>query len=209
MFVELIEQLRCPRDHAESALVVATSHTTDRYIARGVLGCPACGTEYRIEDGVARFGAAARPTPPQRPAAGVAMRLAAFLDLTDARGFAVLSGGWCSQLDEIQKLAETPLVLVNPPVGVGGQPAGVLLCGDAAPVAAGSMRAVALDGELPPELRASLLRAVRSGGRVVGPTLLAVPEDVSELDRDDELWVGEKVSPLSQLRRGPPRTASR
>lgn len=196
MFVGLIEQLRCPRDHAHTALVAATSHAEHRFITDGVLGCPACGAEFRIEAGVAHFAMPGRPTLPQRPSADVAMRLAAFLDLTDSRGFALLSGAWCSQLDEIQKLSETPIVLVNPPPGVGGQPAGVMLCADAVPLAAGSMRAAALDGELSPSLLESVVRAVRAGGRVVGPTALPVPDGVRELDRDASMWVGEKEGTL-------------
>lgn len=192
MFVELIEQLRCPREHAASALVVATSRTDDRYIMAGVLGCPVCGAEFRIDAGMANFADPPRPTPPQRPSAELAVRLAAFLGLTDAHGFAVLSGAWGSQLDEIQKLSETPLVLINPPPGTGGDPAGVLLCADVAPIAEGSMRAAALDGEQRRALSDSVVRAVRTGGRVVGPASLPVPEGVRELDRDDELWVGER-----------------
>lgn len=198
MLVELIEHLRCPRDHDETTLVAATSRSADRFIAEGVLGCPACGAEFRIENGMAQFATPTRPTPPQRPSAEVAMRLAAFLDLTDSRGFALLSGGWCSQLDAIQKLSDTPIVLVNPPLGAGagGQPAGVILCAEAIPLAAGSMRAAALDGELPPPLLESVLRAVRTGGRVVGPVALPVPDGVRELDRDASLWVGEKQGTL-------------
>lgn len=192
MFVELIEQLRCPREHQETALVVATSHTVERFISVGVLGCPSCGAEFRIDAGVAHFATPARPTQRQPLSADVAMRLAAFLDLTDSHGFALFSGGWCSQLDGIQKLTDTPIVLVNPAPGVGGQPAGVLLCGDAVPIAPGSMRAATVDGELSQSLRASVVRAVRAGGRVVGPAPLPVPDGVRELDRDGELWVGER-----------------
>jgi len=157
----------------------------------GVLGCPTCGAEYQITDGVAHFAVAA-PAPPAKPDGDTALRLAALLDLTDARGFAVLTGAWCAQLDGIQRISDTPIALLNPPGDVGGIPAGVVECGDQAPFAPGSFRAAALDAALSPSLRDSIVLAVRPGGRVLGPASLAVATAVTELARDDQLWVGEK-----------------
>jgi len=192
VFVELIELLRCPREHAESQLVVAATRTDDRHIVDGVLGCPTCAGEFRIMGGVARFDAR-QPTPDAQPDADAAMRVAALLDLTDARGFALLTGAWCAQLDGIQRISDTPIALLNPPGAVGGIPAGVIECGDVAPFAPGSLRAAALDAELTSVLRDSIVRAVRTSGRVLGPSSMAVPTDINELTRDDQMWVGEKA----------------
>lgn len=202
MFVELIELLRCPRPHAESQLVVAAERTDDRHIVDGVLGCPVCSAEFRITSGVARFDAPSL-VPTAQPDAETALRLAALLDLTDARGFALLTGVWCAQLDGIQRISDTPIALLNPAGGVGGIPAGVIECGDVAPFAAGSLRAAALHSGLTAPLRDSIVRAVRPGGRVLGPSSMAVPADVGELTRDDQQWVGEKTrgTPFVQLTR--------
>lgn len=192
MFVGLIESLRCPRPHADSPLVVAAGRTEDRHVVDGILGCPVCGAEFPVTGGIARFEFPARPTLPAKPDAELGVRLAAFLDLTDARGFGLLCGTWAAQLDPVQRVTDTPIALVNPPVAFGGTPAGVLLCGDVVPLAASSARAAAVDGAASAAQIASAVRAVRAGGRVVGPVSLVVPDGVKELTRDDTLWVGEK-----------------
>src|SRR5262245_13560594 len=98
MFVELIESLRCPR-HLESGadaphLVASATRSEARHIIDGVLGCPECGAEFPIVNGVVRFERAVRPTDDEQPSEDSAMRLAALLDLTDARWFALLCGRW-------------------------------------------------------------------------------------------------------------------
>lgn len=214
MYVELIEVLRCPGPHAEARLVVSASVTDARHIMDGVLGCPVCGAEFVIAGGIARVGTPRRTTQSQPPSAEIAMRLAAFLELTDARGFGVLCGRWGAQLDGVRRLAETPIVLVNPPSDFAGDPAGVFLCGDAVPFAAGSLRAAALDADMPESLIASVVRAVRLGGRVLGPVACPLPAAVTELVRDDRLWVGEKEGALDAaprlvgLTRGVPQVDS-
>jgi len=200
MFVELVELLRCPADHAESQLVAAAARTDDRHIVDGVLGCPVCGAEYPIAAGVARIGEpppapapAPVPAPVPAPGDGLALRIAAFLDLTDARGFALLVGAWCGHVDAIQRITETPLVALNPPGPVTGLPAGVVLS-SVAPFAAGALRAAALDADAPPALHAGVVRAVRAGGRIMAPVDAPVPAGVRELDRDAAHWVGERVA---------------
>jgi len=191
MFVELLEALRCPRPHDESALVVAAGRMVDRHILDGTLGCPVCGAEFQIENGITRFAIPARPTPAQAPDTALGLRIAAFLELTDARGFAILCGAWGAQLDPIQRVADTPLVLMNPPLRYGGEPAAVLLC-DALPLAASSARAAALDGDMSASQIASVVQAVRSGGRLIGPASTPLPAGIKEVARDETLWVGEK-----------------
>ena len=192
MFVDLIESLRCPRPHDPSQLVVAAGRVVDRHILDGTLGCPTCAAEFRIAGGITQFEIPARPTPAAAPDAALGLRIAAFLELTDARGFAILCGTWGAQLDPIQRVADTPLLLINPPMSYGGEPAGVILCGDVAPLAQSSARAAALGADMPEGLLASVVRAVRTGGRLVGPVSLGLPDGVTEVARDETLWVGEK-----------------
>ena len=202
MFVELIELMRCPRGHAESNLIAAAERTSDRHIVDGTLGCPVCNAEFRIAGGVARFDAPP-PTSAALPDAELALKLAALLDLADPKGFAILTGAYGAQLDAVQRLVETAIVLQNPPKNVSGIPAGVIECTDTAPFAPSSLRAGAIDESASDALRASVVRTVQSGGRIIGPLSMPVPADVNELDRDERIWVGERLGnrPLVSLRR--------
>lgn len=189
-----MEALRCPRPHQETVLVASASRTVARHVVDGVLGCPVCGAEFEVSSGVVHIDAPVHPTPAEKPSAEIAMRLAAFLELTDARGFALLCGRWGAHADEILRLSETPLVLVNPPRGDAADVAGVLLVRDAMPFAAGAARAAAVDTNASTALVRSVVRAVRPGGRVIGPTAVALPEGVTELVRDEQVWVAEKTA---------------
>jgi uncharacterized protein YbaR (Trm112 family) len=204
VFVEIIEALRCPRPHDESQLVVAAGRVVERHILDGTLGCPACGAEFRISAGITTFEIPARPTPPVAPDVEQGVRIAAFLELTDAKGFAILSGTWGAQTDPVQRVADTPLLLVNPPVNFAGEPAGVLLFGEKLPLAPLSARAAALDGAMSASQIASLVAAVRQGGRLIGPASMPVPAGVNEVARDETLWVGEKPGAVRfvELKRG-------
>lgn len=197
MFVELIEALRCPRPHEEAQLVASATRTESRHIVDGVLGCPVCGAEFTIEQGVARFGEPARQATYEAPDAEAAMSLAAFLGLTDTRGFTLLGGRWATQAGGIRRLADAHLVLVNPPPDVPSDiAAGVILTRDAMPFAPGAAGAAALDDSGSPDLIRATIRAVRAGGRVLGPASLALPAEVTELVRDERMWVAEtKAAP--------------
>lgn len=194
MFVELIEILRCPRDHDETALIVSTTRTVDRHILDGVLGCPVCHAEFPIVNGVARF-AETNPSPAaESPSDEAAMRLAAFLELVDARGFAILFGRWGAHADRLRRIAETSVVLVNPGATVVGDVAGTIITGERLPLAAGSARAAALDDSTGDAQADSAVRTVRQGGRVLGPVTRNVPNGLRELARDERLWVAEKTA---------------
>jgi uncharacterized protein YbaR (Trm112 family) len=192
VFVELLEALRCPRSHDESHLVVAAGRMVDRHILDGVLGCPTCGAEFRVTDGITQFDMPPRPTPAAEADTALGLRLAAFLELTDDKGFALLCGAWGAQLDPVQRVTGTPLVLINPPLRYGGEPAAVLVCGESIPLASSSARAAALDGDMSPPQIASVVNAVRHGGRIIGPAHMPLPAGVTEVARDATLWVGEK-----------------
>src|SRR5688572_15451966 len=94
MHVELTDLFRCPVPHRESWLVAAAHRTESRVILDGVLGCPECGAEYVIRDGVARFD--------ERPSQGegsvgdidpeLPYRIAALLNATDGSATLALIG---------------------------------------------------------------------------------------------------------------------
>src|SRR6476469_8084211 len=100
MFIELVDALRCPNAHEETWLVAAALRMEARHIVEGTLGCPVCGAEYPIHDGVVDFrrsGASTSTTSADMHATtDDAMRLAALLDLSTPNGFAVLLGAWGS-----------------------------------------------------------------------------------------------------------------
>jgi uncharacterized protein YbaR (Trm112 family) len=211
MFIELVDALRCPVAHEESWLVASATRMEARHIVEGMLGCPVCHGEYPVTRGVVDFRRA--PTTPrtsgggQRRDGAEAMRLAAFLGLADAIGFAVLLDEWGAHAPALRELVETPLILVDPPSGVEGEPGiSVLLSDGPIPLATGAARGTAISGRAP-HRATEAVRVTRSGGRLVAPVSVALPGAVRELARDDSLWVGEREpdpSPLVTLhvRRG-------
>lgn len=193
MFVEIVESLRCPREHEPSQLVASATRTENRRIIEGVLGCPVCGAEFPIHDGVLILDPTAR-VPAGAASVQDAMRIAAFLELTDARGFVVLCGAWGAHVGPLRELCETPVVLVDPPQGAGDIASAVILTSDRVPLAPGSARAAALDSGLPASLTHSVVQSVGAGGRVIGDAPLPVPEGIREIARDERTWVGEKTA---------------
>jgi uncharacterized protein YbaR (Trm112 family) len=206
MFIELVDALRCPVPHEESWLVASASRMEARHIVDGLLGCPVCHAQYPVRDGVADFrrdgsGLSVAPSRPGSPRddPATAMRLAAFLGLSDALGFAVLLDEWGAQAFALRELVETPLLLVDPPAGTIGEPGiSVVLSDGVPPLAAGASRATAV-GASGAERIAAAVRLTRVGGRLVAPTALALPAGVRELARDEALWVGEKEPERSPL----------
>jgi len=204
MFIELVDALRCPVPHEESWLVAAAVRMEARHIVEGTLGCPVCSAEYPIRDGVVDFRRDGGPVATTHVAsdAELAMRLAALLNLADAQGFAVLLGEWGAQAHELASIVETPLVVVDPPADVVGAPGVSVVRSDGdVPLASGAARAMAIDDGGDSRV-ASAVRATRAKGRVVAPVSVSVPAEVTELARDDRMWVGERgaaVSPLVSL----------
>ncbi|MDB4913243.1 MAG: hypothetical protein JWM95_887 [Gemmatimonadetes bacterium] len=201
MFIELVDTLRCPVAHEESWLVAAADRMDARHIMAGKLGCPVCAAEYPIMNGVVDFRRDAA-TPSARlapPDTEVALRLAALLDLSDSHGFAVLLGAWGNHAITLSDIVDVPLLVIDPPQEIAGSPGvSVIRCDGALPLAMGAARATAIDTASEARV-ASAVRATRAGGRVVAPANTPVPADVSELARDDELWVGEKSAAPSPL----------
>lgn len=207
MFIELVEVLRCIREHDESWLVAAIDVQRERSIRKGTLGCPVCGAEYPISDGVAEFSAmAARAEEPPasgETAAETAMRAGGFLGLADATGVVVLGGSWCIGATALSEGTNVRVIAANAPRGVD-ESASVALVGiaDIIPVGAGSCAGIALDGSFNAAAISSAQRAVRAGGRMVGPKAIRPPEGWTVLAEDGSWWVGQKPPEVTTLRRG-------
>ena len=202
MFIELIDAIRCPADHPASVLVAAFEKIVDRDVVEGMLGCPVCRSEFQIRDGELRLVTTAMPAPATRALNPDedAMRLAASLDLRHETGFAILRGAWCALAERIAEIAPTHLVLLDPPLNTPRGPGrSIIHAGGTVPFAPASAVAATIDDD---ERAYALAIAVRTGGRLVGPSNLKVPATVRELVRDDRWWVGEKENASAPIALG-------
>jgi hypothetical protein len=208
VFVPLVDLLRCTRPHTDTWLVASIDRAHGRYIVDGTLGCPTCLAEYPIRSGIAFFSAPRPRAAHMRPDEASAVRVAAALDLTDARMTAVLHGSWGVHAQFILGVSPSQLLLLNPPdeVVVGDGLSGVV--SDVAPLAPGSVSAAAIDTPITPTLLDSLRRSLRPGGRLLGPAVLAIPDGFTELARDADVWVARldaamtESAPVPLTRRG-------
>ena len=126
MFIELTDHLRCPAPHEEAFLVLVPYEMDGRMVGRGVLGCPICQREFRINRGVAVFelngrtGDAAPALTDSIPADAIV----AFLGLEGPGGYLGLFGGASGLAASLETaLPGVHLVALNPPDGVDRVPA--------------------------------------------------------------------------------------
>jgi hypothetical protein len=77
----------------------------------------------------------------------------------------------------------------------------LLLVGSEIPVAPGSVLGVALDSAFPAGIVASAVKAVRPGGRIVGPVAIPAPSGLAVLARDENYWVAQKAPEVIKLSR--------
>jgi len=209
VFIELVDLLRCPAAHEETWLVASTGRMVDRHIVEGSLGCPICRAVYPVHGGVTDFSGGEPPAEPapeaaaggDAPSEDDALRLAALLGLAEPNQRAMLIGDWGRLAEPLLAIVPTELLLVDPPAGVGaGEGRSPIRCGARpVPLAAEGLRAAALDGATARDAARAraAVRAVRAGGRVVGPADAPLPAEVRELARDGRHWVGEREATAS------------
>jgi uncharacterized protein YbaR (Trm112 family) len=198
VLIDLVGHLRCPQLHAETWLVASAKRTEGRHIIEGMLGCPICRAEYPIRDGVVWFGeepgvVTSASDLPETP--DLALRLAALLDLSDPTGFALLAGLWAKYARELCTLVQVQLIVLNPtPPLASGVGVSVLQSSKTGiPLAAAACRGVALDrAHGSPVLLESAVRILRPRGRLVAPASFSTPVGVTELVRDERLWLAER-----------------
>jgi hypothetical protein len=209
MFIEMIDLLRCVNDHQDSWLVASFRSITNRIVVEGTLGCPICSAEYEITNGVADFtrGEAAPSLDVERAVAAHgredhATRAGAYLDATHPGATIVLGGIWAHAAQELAEIADVRIIAINPPSEVGeSERVGLVRVGSRIPLAPGSVQGVALDAWFPPAIVDAALRAVKSGGRIVGPASIAHPGAVTVLAHDDNYWVAEKPAEMVSISR--------
>ncbi len=209
MFIELIDLLRCVNSHDDTWLVASFKSITNRFVEEGTLGCPSCSAEYWIRGGVADFSAETvvelfegerRHASHRREE--LATRVGAYLNATEPGATIVLGGVWAYAAQELSVMAQVRILALNADTEVKeSETVGLLRVGDKIPVAPGSLLGVALDAWFPTKIVESAVRAVRPGGRVVGPASMPPPAELSVLAHDDRYWVGEKAPEVITLSR--------
>jgi hypothetical protein len=208
VFLPLIDRLRCLNGHEETWLVASIDRAEERDVLEGTLGCPVCGAEYRIHDGVVTFGEAVEVAADETPSPAEALRLAAALDLTDARMTAILHGSWGAHASILRGLSPAQMLLVNPPVGVTSGDGISIVRAPVAPTAPGWADAVAADRGASVAMAESLRAALRGGGRMLATIDAEMTAGFTELARDGDVWVAQldptaaAVAPIGLSRRG-------
>lgn len=209
MFIELIDVLRCINAHEDTWLVASFKTVSNRLVVEASLGCPSCSAQYAIHEGIADFSAgfAASSCEAERAAAThrreeLATRAGAYLEATEPGATIVLGGVWAYAAEELSKMAEVRVLALNAPSEVKeSQTVALLRVGTEIPVAPGSVLGVALDAWFPVKLVASAVRAVRPGGRIVGPVTIPAPAELSVLAHDDNYWVAQKAPEVITISR--------
>ena len=209
MFIEMIDLLRCVNDHRDSWLVASFRSITNRIVVEGTLGCPICSAEYEIVNGVADFtrGEAAPSLDVERAIAAHerenhATRAGAYLDVTQPGATIVLGGLWAHAAQELAEMADVRVLAINAPSDVKeSERVGLVRVGSRIPLAANSVQGVALDAWFPPAIVDAAVRAVKPGGRIVGPTAIGHPEAVTVLAHDENYWVAEKPAEMVSISR--------
>jgi uncharacterized protein YbaR (Trm112 family) len=209
VFIELIDLLRCINAHPDTWLVASFKTVSNRFVLEASLGCPSCSAQYPIHDGIADFSAGmALPACEAERAAEshrreeLATRAGAYLDATEPGATIVLGGLWAYAAQELSEMAEVRVLALNAPDEVKEAPTvGLLRVGSDIPVEPGSVLGVALDAWFPAKIVESAVRAVRPGGRVVGPAIMPAPPELSVLAHDDRYWVAQKAPEVIKLSR--------
>jgi uncharacterized protein YbaR (Trm112 family) len=202
VLLSLADVFRCPAIHEESALVLSVDAWRGQRVERGVLGCPQCGSRYPIAGGAIDFRSV-----PDIPISSVVDsgstdevdRVQALLNLADPGGVILLSGRYVALGSALTRRIETTCLLI----GATSETENCvgMMVGDRLPLAAGSLRAAAVDApssSLVPEL----VRAIRGAGRLLLDGV-PLPAGVNELARDGRSSLGQvpESTPVVPLRR--------
>jgi hypothetical protein len=197
MRLELVERLRCPRPHEPTPLIVLATEKRDRELVRGEAGCPVCHLRAQIVDGDARFegapfGAAASASTAAHDDRAALDRLEALLGLSEPGARVLLTGRYARLAAALARDVDAAVVSLNAAVPRAEGSSSVHLAEPAVPFTDATFNAIALDADVTQAVVTDALRALATGGRVLGKLPLRLPASVRELARDTEEWVGEK-----------------
>ena len=212
MHVELTEILRCPNAHAESPLVASATRQVERRILQGTLGCPVCGREYPIQDGVVEFRTSVAPEGGARSGEysgaskdEAAVRLAAQLNLTEPGRRVLLCGSYAMLAPQLTVMFDAICLTC----GVAptaerhvATHASVLRVDATLPLAPSSLYGCAIDAAHVMHLGLDqILRLVRVRGRLVASADSPLLPGLQVLARDDLEWVAERTADVVPLKR--------
>lgn len=207
MYIELIDLLRCPREHADSWLVAAFNRIEDRFVIEGKLGCPVCSATYLIADGIVdlREGGESYPSETQHDSMAdneeLAIRAAALLNLTKPDALVVLAGGSSTLSHQMSELAEARVIVLNPAERLAEtERVAVVLADTRLPFAPGSVDGIILDKPTT-AFAFDAARILRQGGRLVAPVSANLGAGFRELARDENEVVAESIGELISLSR--------
>jgi len=204
MHIEFIDLLRCPNAHEDSWLVAAFYRMDSRVVVEGKLGCPVCGAEFFIRDGVAEFHETHDPSKGSTVGAETdATVIAALLNLARPGMLALLAGEWARDADAVSQLTGARMIAINSPSRARDSDAvAEIHAGSPVPLAAHSLDGVALDAtHATPALLADAARLLRPRGRLLVRGQARLSEAFHELARDSEQVVAEYIGELVSLRR--------
>jgi uncharacterized protein YbaR (Trm112 family) len=202
VYIELIDLLRCPRDHEETWLVAAFTKVRDRFVEEARLGCPVCSAAYVIRHGTAEFAGEFRQstaTVETTADTDAAIRLAAFLNLTRPGSTAILQGSHAALARTVSEITQSRTIALDPVLKIDDTELTATIRSDQRiPLASSSVDAVTLSDS---RYVNDVSRVLRQGGRLLTPVDVPLPAGVTELARDDRVVVGEAHGPVIPIRR--------
>ena len=196
MFLELAEYLKCPTDHAEEPLIVATGAMKGRSIVFGTIGCPVCHAEFVIVNRIAQFDGPARAAPPPADRLPETDAVHALLGLASPGGYVVLLGSAARLADGLaQQLEGVHFIGVCAPDDVeAGAHLSLLSCTTKIPLRSAMARGVVVGAErAEPEWLAEAVRVVLPGQRVVVLRDDVSVDGVERLAAGQGMWVGKRT----------------
>ncbi len=202
MFIELIDLLRCPREHQDSWLVAAFTKMDGRFVIEGNLGCPVCSASYPVVRGVAQFAQGHEHSVVSVPAeATEPLRIAAMLNLTRPGSVVVLEGSSSLNAAAIVRLTEARVIAMNASSQVPEtERVAEITAGNRIPIAARSVDGVVIESRTE-EMLQEALRVLVPGGRIVAPADTKLGSLFREIARDARNVVGETIGQLVTLGR--------
>jgi uncharacterized protein YbaR (Trm112 family) len=201
VFIEMIDLLRCPRDHEETWLVAAFTTMDGRFVVEGKLGCPVCNASYDVIEGVAHFGGEISEAFAPNVSTESVMRTAALLNLVRPGSLAVLCGSEASAAEDLSELTQTRVIVMNPAASIEDtEHVGTVVTDERIPLASSSVDGIAM-GDCH-SLLGDALRVLRPSGRLTVSVGAELPSGFREIARDDQCVVAEAIGPLMSLQRG-------
>lgn len=172
MHIQLTDILACPVCGPPFGLIVRSDRMRDRHIVEGALACPNCERKFPVLGGVALLdpaderigGDTAAAADDADPAA--AIRIAALLGLTEARGWVLLAGPAAATADAVRGLADNIEVVADAryaPDGSGNR----IALGDRLPFYDAKLHGIWLSGDSADRWLEEAARTLHPIGRLV------------------------------------------